>query len=209
MTGGEDDYGSVTLGNVDNHIQFDVTVHNIGPVAKELTYQTYLNTDQIKEDFVTLAPEQLAVMKGGTIRVEAGQTKTITIDMDVSEFHYRLHELMPNGYFLEGFVQFTDPVDGGEVVSLPYVGFKGTFQNLAVLEKPIYEIVANQEAGFYFAPDATKEIPEEENYTALMTTTADKIYSTGDIGPDYGQVMHNLERKIIIAAIPIILNPLF
>lgn len=95
LTGGEDDYGSVTLGNVDNRIQFDVTVHNIGPVAKELTYQTYLNTDQIKEGFVTLALEQLAVIKGGTIRVEAGQTKTITIDMDVSEFHHRLHELMP------------------------------------------------------------------------------------------------------------------
>nr|WP_283264176.1 S8 family serine peptidase [Streptococcus dysgalactiae] len=182
LTGGEDDYGSVTLGNVGNRIQFDVTVHNIGPVAKELTYQTYLNTDQVKDGFVTLAPEQLAVIKGGTIRVEAGQTKTITIDMDVSEFHHRLHELMPNGYFLEGFVQFTDPVDGGEVVSLPYVGFKGTFQNLEVLEKPIYEIVANQEAGFYFAPDATKEIPAEENYTALMTTTANKIYSTGATG---------------------------
>ena len=106
LKGGEDNYGSVTLGNVDNRIQFDVTVHNIGPVAKELTYQTYLNTDQVKDGFVTLAPEQLAVIKGGTIRVEAGQTKTITIDMDVSEFHHRLHELMPNGYFLEGFVQF-------------------------------------------------------------------------------------------------------
>lgn len=183
LTGGEENYGSVTLGNVEDRIQFDVTLHNIGSVAKELTYQTYLNTDQIKNGFVTLAPEQLAVIKGEKIRVEAGQTKTITIDMDVTPFHQRLHQLMPNGYFLEGFVQFTDPVDGGEIVSLPYVGFKGAFQNLAVLEKPIYDIVANQEAGFYFTPDATKAIPESEAYTALMTTSSDKIYSTGETSP--------------------------
>ena len=47
---------------------------------------------------------------------------------------------MPNGYYLEGFVRFFDPKDTNTAVAgIPYVGFKGEFQNLPVVEKPIYE----------------------------------------------------------------------
>ena len=37
--------------------------------------------------------------------------------------------------FLEGFVRFVDPADDGDVVSLPFMGFKGEFQNLPAVEK--------------------------------------------------------------------------
>lgn len=107
-----------------------------------------MNTDQVKDGFVTLAPQQLGTFTGKTIRIEPGQTKTITIDIDVSKYHDMLKKVMPNGYFLEGYVRFTDPVDGGEVLSIPYVGFKGEFQNLEVLEKSIYKLVANKKRDF-------------------------------------------------------------
>ena len=51
---------------------------------------------------------------------------------------------MPNGYFLEGFVRFVDPADDGDVVSLPFMGFKGEFQNLPAVEKPIYDWFAKE-----------------------------------------------------------------
>ena len=41
---------------------------------------------------------------------------------------------MPNGYFLEGFVRFVDPADDGDVVSLPFMGFKGEFQTFPLLK---------------------------------------------------------------------------
>ncbi|HFI5256305.1 TPA: S8 family serine peptidase [Streptococcus agalactiae] len=183
LTGGENNYGSVTLGNIKDKISFDVTVHNINKVAKDLHYTTYLNTDQVKDGFVTLAPQQLGTFTGKTIRIEPGQTKTITIDIDVSKYHDMLKKVMPNGYFLEGYVRFTDPVDGGEVLSIPYVGFKGEFQNLEVLEKSIYKLVANKEKGFYFQPKQTNEVPGSEDYTALMTTSSEPIYSTDGTSP--------------------------
>ncbi|MCC9840137.1 Fn3-like domain-containing protein, partial [Streptococcus agalactiae] len=158
-------------------------VHNINKVAKDLHYTTYLNTDQVKDGFVTLAPQQLGTFTGKTIRIEPGQTKTITIDIDVSKYHDMLKKVMPNGYFLEGYVRFTDPVDGGEVLSIPYVGFKGEFQNLEVLEKSIYKLVANKEKGFYFQPKQTNEVPGSEDYTALMTTSSEPIYSTDGTSP--------------------------
>ena len=42
---------------------------------------------------------------------------------------------MPNGYFLEGFVLVKDASTQKHLVSLPYVGFHGDYQNLRGIEK--------------------------------------------------------------------------
>ncbi|MGT2772050.1 YSIRK signal domain/LPXTG anchor domain surface protein [Streptococcus marimammalium] len=183
LTGSKGNEGSIALGNVQDKIKFNLTLHNIGDEAKELNYITHLNTDKVENGLVTLEPLELKRVQGEKIRIEARQTKTITIDMDVSSFDEQLRTVMPNGYFLEGFVRFTDPTDGGEVVSIPYVGFKGEFQNLEVIEKPIYDIVAKEESGFYFIPNESREVPSSEHYTALITTTSDTLVSTGEKTP--------------------------
>lgn len=51
----------------------------------------------------------------------------IIIDIDVLKYYDMLKKVMLNGYFLEGYVCFIDFVDGGEVFSIFYVGFKGEF----------------------------------------------------------------------------------
>ncbi|MDG3131904.1 S8 family serine peptidase [Streptococcus suis] len=177
---GEEGYSSITLGNVEDTFSFTVTLHNITNEDKTLNYSTQLTTDTVKEGYITLAPRLLAEIPGGSVTVKANSATTLTINVDATNFVEELTKLMKNGYYLEGFVRFTDVVDGGDIVSIPYVGFHGQFQNLAVLEEPIYNLIADGKGGFYFEPVAEQPdtVDSSHHYTGLVTGNTELIYST-------------------------------
>ncbi|WP_105179855.1 S8 family serine peptidase [Streptococcus suis] len=177
---GEDGYGSITLGNVEDTFSFTVTLHNITNEDKTLNYSTQLTTDTVQNGLITLAPRLLAEIPGGKVTVKAHSSTTVTINVDASSFTEELTGLMKNGYYLEGFVRFTDVADGGDIVSIPYVGFRGEFQNLAVLEEPIYNLIADGKGGFYFEPVTAQPdtVDISHHYTGLVTGSTELIYST-------------------------------
>ncbi|WP_074414471.1 S8 family serine peptidase [Streptococcus suis] len=177
---GEDGYGSITLGNVEDTFSFTVTLHNITNEDKTLNYSTQLTTDTVQNGLITLAPRLLAEIPGGKVTVQANSSTTVTINVDASSFAEELTGLMKNGYYLEGFVRFTDVADGGDIVSIPYVGFRGEFQNLAVLEEPIYNLIADGKWGFYFEPVTAQPdtVDISHHYTGLVTGSTELIYST-------------------------------
>ncbi|WP_449458278.1 S8 family serine peptidase [Streptococcus suis] len=177
---GEDGYGSITLGNVEDTFSFTVTLHNITNEDKTLNYSTQLTTDTVQNGLITLAPRLLAEIPGGKVTVKANSSTTVTINVDASSFAEELTGLMKNGYYLEGFVRFTDVADGGDIVSVPYVGFRGEFQNLAVLEEPIYNLIADGKGGFYFEPVTAQPntVDISHHYTGLVTGSTELIYST-------------------------------
>ncbi|HEM2778529.1 TPA: S8 family serine peptidase [Streptococcus suis] len=177
---GEDGYGSITLGNVEDTFSFTVTLHNITNEDKTLNYSTQLTTDTVQNGLITLAPRLLAEIPGGKVTVKANSSTTVTIKVDASSFAEELTGLMKNGYYLEGFVRFTDVADGGDIVSIPYVGFRGEFQNLAVLEEPIYNLIADGKGGFYFEPVTAQPdtVDISHHYTGLVTGSTELIYST-------------------------------
>ena len=72
--------------------------------------------------------------------------------MDATLFETELTQQMKNGYFLEGFVVFKSTV-GSPNVSIPYVGFKGVWDNLPVLEKSVYDYNMVTEKPMYFDSD--------------------------------------------------------
>ena len=177
---GEDGYGSITLGNVEDTFSFTVTLHNITNEDKTLNYSTQLTTDTVQNGLITLAPRLLAEIPGGKVTVQANSSTTVTINVDASSFAEELTGLMKNGYYLEGFVRFTDVADGGDIVSIPYIGFRGEFQNLAVLEEPIYNLIADGKGGFYFEPVTAQPntVDISHHYTGLVTGSTELIYST-------------------------------
>ncbi|HEL2076668.1 TPA: Fn3-like domain-containing protein, partial [Streptococcus suis] len=177
---GEDGYGSITLGNVEDTFSFTVTLHNITNEDKTLNYSTQLTTDTVQNGLITLAPRLLAEIPGGKVTVKANSSTTVTINVDASSFAEELTGLMKNGYYLEGFVRFTDVADGGDIVSIPYVGFRGEFPNLAVLEEPIYNLIADGKGGFYFEPVTAQPdtVDISHHYTGLVTGSTELIYST-------------------------------
>lgn len=170
---GDDGYGSITLGNVGDTFNFDVTIHNISDQDKTLTYETNLQTDAVEDGKITLSPRHLATIAGKTITVKANSSEKVTITVDARQFADLLTKEMPNGYYLEGFVRFLDSVDFAEVVSLPFVGFRGDFQNLAVVEDPVYKLVADGKEGFYLEIDGDHIVSGSDDTTALLTNSTD------------------------------------
>ena len=167
---GDNDYGSISLGNVQDTFKFNVVLHNLSDQPKELVYKSYLNTDGVENGQITLKPRQLSESNGGeTVVVPAKGEKTVTITVDATQFRNELEGQMPNGYYLEGFVRFFDPKDTNTAVAgIPYVGFKGEFQNLPVVEKPIYEFKGNEKPFYYYKPNTT-ERDDKNNFTSLVT----------------------------------------
>lgn len=118
----------------------------------------------------------MSTTTGHTITVKANSSETITITVDASQFAELLSKEMPNGYYLEGFVRFLDQTDLAEVVSIPYVGFRGDFQNLAVVETPVYQLVSDGKDGFYFEVSDDHVVESGDATTSLLTNNAGSGY---------------------------------
>ena len=177
-------YGSISLYNVGDQLRFDVVVHNRSNEAKTLTYQTHLNTDSTKDSpigpLMSLQPRHLKTTERQTVTVEAGESKTISITVDASEFSEELLSQMKNGYFLEGYVVFNDGA-GQRLANIPYVGFRGDFSSLRVVETPIYDLEKG-EVPFYYYANVEEQVvdPHEDHYTSLVTAV--------DTGKDKPQI---------------------
>ena len=166
---GENNYPSVTLGNVGDSFTFDVTVHNISDTDRTLKMLVNTDTDGVKDGKFTLRPRKLTETAWPEVTVKAHSSETVTVKVDTSKFTEELSKEMPNGYFLEGFVRFVDPADDGDVVSLPFMGFKGEFQNLPAVEKPVYDLVREGKDGFYYHIPKDLNISSSANVSALVT----------------------------------------
>lgn len=178
---GKDGYGSLTLGNIGDTFDFEVVVHNISNEDRKLNYHVYLDTDAVEGGKITLTPRQLSESTVSGLTVKANSSEVVKIHLDASSYTPELNDLMKNGYYLEGFVRFTDSVDDGDVISIPYVGFHGEFQNLPVIEEPVYSLIADGKGGFYFEIDSDnpEKLAGSDNFSGLVTGSVDKVYSTG------------------------------
>ena len=172
---GENNYPSVTLGNVGDSFTFNVTVHNISDTDRTLKMLVNTDTDEVKDGKFTLRPRKLTETAWPEVTVKAHSSETVTVKVDTSKFTEELSKEMPNGYFLEGFVRFVDPADDGDVVSLPFMGFKGEFQNLPAVEKPIYDLVREGKDGFYYHVPKDLNISSSANVSALVTLQNDLL----------------------------------
>lgn len=176
---GDNQYPSVSLGNVQDSFTFDVTVHNITDKDRTLKMIVNTNTDAVKDGYFTLTPRKLTETVWPEITVKAHSSQKVTVKVNTAKFAEELIKQMPNGYFLEGFVRFVDPADDGDVVSLPFMGFRGQFQDLPAVERPIYDLVQEGKSGFYYPVPEDKSILSDDNVSSLVTESSDTLYSTG------------------------------
>ena len=171
---GANNYPSVTLGNVGDKFTFEVTIHNISDKDQTLKMIVNTNTDEVEEGKFTLRPRKLTETVWPEVTVKAHSTKTVTVSVDTSKFTEELSKIMPNGYFLEGFVRFVNPADDSSVIGLPFMGFKGEFQNLPAIEKPIYNLIQEGKSGFYSKIDKDNpEISPSDDATYLTSSEND------------------------------------
>ena len=180
---GTNDYGSVSLGNVGDKFDIKLLVHNISDKPKTLKYKSTLITDDAYGEgngdwtgYLTMTSRLLNEIEGEkTITVGANSTSEITVSVDASKYNEELLKLFKNGYYLEGFVEFygADGKSTDKVASIPFVGFKGEFQNLPVLEKPIYSMKDGEKPTYEYGFDSINnnwDSLTEMNFTGMLTT---------------------------------------
>lgn len=206
---GKDNYGSISLGNITDTMTFDVTVHNLSNKAKTLRYDTELLTDHVdpQKGRFTLTSRSLKTYQGGEVTVPANGKVTVKVTMDVSQFTKELTKQMPNGYYLEGFVRFRDSQDAQlNRVNIPFVGFKGQFENLAVAEESIYRLKSQGKTGFYFDESGPKDdIYVGKHFTGLVTLGSETNVSTktiSDNGLHTLGTFKNADGKFILEKMP-------
>ena len=177
---GENNYGSVSLGNVGDKFTFKLVLHNLSDKAQNLQYAAHLTTDNYYgEDAgvdwngkLTMTPKKLLTADWATVEVPARGEKEVEITVDATNFKEELEKVFTNGYYLEGFVTFYDE-ESALKANIPFVGFKGQFQNLPVLEKPIYSMKNGEkptyEYGYTSNPNNWDSLTEM-NFTGVLTT---------------------------------------
>ena len=180
---GTNDYGSVSLGNVGDKFDIKLLVHNISDKPKTLKYKSTLITDDAYGEgngdwtgYLTMTSRLLSELEGEkTVTVGANSTSEITVSVDASKYNEELLKLFKNGYYLEGFVEFygADGKSTDKLASIPFVGFKGEFQNLPVLEKPIYSMKDGEKPTYEYGFDSINnnwDSLTEMNFTGMLTT---------------------------------------
>ena len=96
------------------------------------------------------------------IEVPANGTATVEVTVDVSETDTALNSIFKNGYWLEGFVRFVDPSDVHPDLTVPYVGFKGDWNNPPIFDKPMWD-----ETSFYGMTGVVTTTDEEGVFNIL------------------------------------------
>ena len=137
--------------DVGNNFTLNAVVKNLGKEPATFTYSTTVQTDSVTKGHMDLKPRLLKTIPGSTITVPAESELPITVNVDASEFEAELSNLMPNGYFLEGFISFKSEKESD--LNIAYIGFHGKWNDIPVLEKSIYDLTAEGKLPFYYTKD--------------------------------------------------------
>ncbi|MBE5906168.1 MAG: hypothetical protein E7277_05135, partial [Lachnospiraceae bacterium] len=137
--------------NEDGHYTYTVTVHNMSD--KALTYDVkttaLAETSQEVDDvaYTTEVAENISKYcdityqgaKNGKVTVAAGATADVTVDIQLDMNSDKVKEIQKNyvnGFFVEGFTQFTS--DENVDLSVPFLGFCGDWGKAPVFDKTMY-----------------------------------------------------------------------
>ncbi|WP_010529997.1 S8 family serine peptidase [Lentibacillus jeotgali] len=148
-----------------NTVSFELTAENFTDEAVTYDVEANAQTDTPANGggVLVTAPNQFpaqeldgaASVDNNTIEVPANGKTTFEVTINVSEFDKDLKSTFTNGYWLEGFVTLTDPTDTNPTLSVPYVGFKGEWD-----DAPIFD--SADESSYYGMTGIATELSDGE-----------------------------------------------
>ncbi|WP_025730682.1 S8 family serine peptidase [Atopobacter phocae] len=176
---GTNGQSKINLHNIkDNSFDLTFQIHSIdGKVSPEgLDYQVHWMTDQVKEGKFALKPKALGHTEWTPLQMNQA-TNEVTVRIDLSQVDDELKLMMKNGYFVDGFVRVRSHGQSSEeLMSIPFIGFKGDFNNLPAIESSIYDQLAGKFYGQGVESFETNQFDfdstfgfKEKNYTALKS----------------------------------------
>ncbi len=187
---GTNDISSINLRNITgDKVTVTGKLKNYGDSPKTYKYYGVLNTDTEKNGYITLEPKNLINTKDNkkTITVGANSEEPFELIFDLNSISVELAEVsndMPKGFFLEGYVFFRAVANAQSQnnpnltdINIPFVGFKGQWENLAVVEADICDFIADGKRPMYYEFADRITTP----YTHLATRVNTDIEVLGEL----------------------------
>ncbi len=186
----------VALKEVNDTFEFELTLENFSD--KEITYEANANlqTDLAAYGELGWNPDQLeaqellnsTILVNGKeqpeITVAANSKESVTVYVDISEAKVvdpektqnftdgiDIDTIFSSGFFVEGFVVFTDVNDKNPELSIPYVGFNGEWDEASIIDLPQWE-----EKSFY---GKTGLVDEDYHFLGY------DLFNEEEINPNY------------------------
>ncbi|WP_096272607.1 S8 family serine peptidase [Paucisalibacillus globulus] len=134
----------------ENQVTFELTAENFTDEAVSYEVSANAQTDTPVNAGVTVTAPNLfgaldlgavATVNGeavSTVEVPANGSASFEVTIDVSDWDADLSSIFTNGYWLEGFVKLTDPTDTNPELVVPYVGFKGEWDDAPIFDTPFW-----------------------------------------------------------------------
>ena len=152
---GTNNISSINLRNIkDNNVVIKGKLKNYSSEAKSFDYYAQLNTDMVEKGMAILKPQKVKDTENDKKSITvAGNSETefeVKFSLDDSEVE-ALKKDRPKGFFLEGYVVFENTNKNvNEEISIPFVGFKGDWNALQVIEDSIYDMVSQGKRPTYY-----------------------------------------------------------
>ncbi|MFD6442665.1 Fn3-like domain-containing protein, partial [Peribacillus sp. NPDC060186] len=150
----------VAMKEIDNKFAFTLKVKNFSNKAVKYDVKGNIQTDYAIQGQLGYSANQLEAqeIQNASIKINNMNTKKITVPaknsvtfevkVDLSnakvlgddlKTSVAIDKVFPNGYFVEGFVTLKDPTDTKPELHVPYVGFKGEWDNAPILDGTKYD----------------------------------------------------------------------
>lgn len=158
---GTNNISSINLKNIkDNNVVIKGKLKNYSSEAKSFEYYAQLNTDKVENGMAILKPQNIKDTKNSKKSITVGPNAEAEFEVTFSLSDGEIEELKkyrPKGFFLEGYVVFENTNKNvNEEISIPFVGFKGDWNALQVIEDSIYDMVSqNKRPTYYEVSDRT------------------------------------------------------
>lgn len=136
------------VGNVDNEITLNLTIHNYSSEPKTLTPSVQATIEARDGKKLLLRPDELFSKTYEDKKVTVPAQRSVEYDITFPIEHLEKVEAFTNGAFVEGFLHLRD--QNGMEISFPFVSFKGSYDNIPSIEKPVYDFDFETEKPMYW-----------------------------------------------------------
>ena len=152
---GTNNISSINLKNItDNNVVIKGKLKNYSSESKSFEYYAQLNTDKVENGMAILKPQNIKDTKNSKKSITVAGNSEAEFEVTFSLSDGEIEELKkdrPKGFFLEGYVVFENTNKNvNEEISIPFVGFKGDWNALQVIEDSIYDMVSQGKRPTYY-----------------------------------------------------------
>ena len=136
------------VGNVNDLLTLKLTVKNWSNTRKTITPSIQATIEARDKKVMTRRPEELfsETLKDDIFELAPGQEKNIVLSIPLKNLD-KISDFK-NGAFIDGFIHLRDQND--MEISFPFVSFKGDFETIPPIEKPVYEFDFTKEKPMYW-----------------------------------------------------------